>query len=84
MVDHHRKVRNCHLRPCGDAATVRRPMQQSADNPNTSEAPVAKPPRSWLAVAALLEQHGFGEVADDPFAATDGGGAVESAPNRRR
>jgi hypothetical protein len=61
-------------------------MQPPADNPNTAESPAADPPRSWLAVAALLEQHGFGELAtpgDDPFA-DDGYTAAESAPDRKR
>jgi hypothetical protein len=61
-------------------------MQLPADNRNPAEAPAADPPRSWLAVAALLEQHGFGELAapgDDPFA-DDGDTAAESAPDRKR
>jgi hypothetical protein len=32
-----------------------------------------EPPKSWLAVAALLEQHGFGELeAGDEVFAPDG------------
>ncbi len=61
-------------------------MQPPADSPNPADAPPAEPPRSWLAVAALLEQHGFGELAmpgDDPFD-DDRETAAESAPDRRR
>ena len=49
-------------------------MHPSPDAPNPADATRSEPPRSWLAVAALLEQHGFGELmspGDDPFGTDD-------------
>jgi hypothetical protein len=45
-------------------------VQPSPDSPPPAGPTHADPPRSWLAVAALLEKHGFGELteaADGPF-----------------
>jgi hypothetical protein len=50
-------------------------VQPSSDSTHPTDATRPEPPRSWLAVAALLEQHGFGELAcspDDAVAASDG------------
>ena len=41
-------------------------MHPSPDNPGTATSARTEPPRSWIAVAKLLEQHGFGELLDDP------------------
>jgi hypothetical protein len=48
-------------------------VHPSPDSPDPPDATRAVPPRSWLAVAALLEQHGFGELAagDEAFAPDD-------------
>ncbi len=40
-------------------------MHPSADSPDAA-ATTTNQPRSWIAVAKLLEQHGFGELSDDP------------------
>jgi hypothetical protein len=47
-------------------------MQPSADNTGTATSAHTEPPRSWIAVAQLLEQHGFGELLDDPPGEADG------------
>ena len=52
------------------------PVQPSPDSPPPAGPTEADPPRSWLAVAALLEKHGFGELpdaADGPFLDDDDG-----------
>jgi len=60
--------------PCDRGRYRPAPVHPSADSPPPVDAPRAEPPRSWLAVAALLEEHGFGELAaagDDPFEGTN-------------
>jgi len=48
-------------------------VHPSADSPHPPDETRVEPPRSWLAVAALLEQHGFGElVSGDEALAPDG------------
>jgi hypothetical protein len=51
-------------------------VNPSADDQQTAvDASPAEPPRSWLAVAELLEQHGFGELtalADDDVDPAEG------------
>ena len=50
------------------------PVHPSPDAPPPADATRSEPPRSWLAVAALLEQHGFGELVapgEVPFGADD-------------
>jgi hypothetical protein len=45
-------------------------VHPSPDSPHPADITRPEPPRSWLAVAALLEQHGFGELVasgDDAF-----------------
>jgi hypothetical protein len=45
-------------------------VHPSSDSPPPAGPTQADPPRSWLAVAALLEKYGFGELteaADGPF-----------------
>jgi hypothetical protein len=39
-------------------------VHPSSDSPPPAGATHADPPRSWLAVAALLEKHGFGELTE--------------------
>jgi hypothetical protein len=53
------------------------PVHPSPDSPPPASPTHADPPRSWLAVAALLEKHGFGELneaADGPFTDDDAAG----------
>jgi hypothetical protein len=59
-----------HPRSCRYRAA---PVHPSPDSPHPPDATRAEPPRSWLAVAALLEQHGFGELAagDEALAPDD-------------
>jgi hypothetical protein len=39
-------------------------VNPSPDTPPPTSVTRADPPRSWLAVAALLEEHGFGELTE--------------------
>jgi hypothetical protein len=51
-------------------------VHPSPDDHRPVDATRPEPPRSWLAVVALLEQHGFDELVasgDDPFPADDDG-----------